>query len=119
MATTFSRARKQRIDALVNSGDEGTSLLQDAWARLKGSPLFWVGAVIIGLFLVLAIIGPWIAPHDPGAQLLIGQTSRARNAIAPPQDGFPARRRHPGPRPAVPDDRRRPADPAGRHPRDR
>ena len=89
MATTFSRARKQRIDALVNPGDEGSSLLQDAWVRLKGSPLFWIGAVIIGVFLVLAIIGPWIAPHDPGAQLLIGQTSRARNAIAPPQDGFP------------------------------
>jgi len=89
MVTTFSRARKQRIDALVNSGDEGSSLLQDAWARLKSSPLFWFGAVIVGLFVVLAIIGPWIAPHDPGAQLLIDQTSRARNSIAPAQDGFP------------------------------
>jgi peptide/nickel transport system permease protein len=89
MASTYIRARKQRIDALVTSGDEGTSLLQDAWTRLKSSPLFWFGAVIVGLFLVLAIIGPWIAPHDPGAQLLIGQTSRARNAIAPAQPGFP------------------------------
>jgi len=89
MATTYSRARKQRIDALVTSGDEGTSLLADAWVRLKASPLFWVGAVIIGLFLVLAIIAPWVAPNDPGAQLLIGQTSRARNAIAPAQPGFP------------------------------
>ena len=89
MVTTFSRARRQRIDALVNSGDEGSSLLQDAWARLKGSPLFWFGAVIVGLFVVLAIIGPWIAPHDPGAQLLIDQTSRARNSIAPAQNGFP------------------------------
>ncbi len=89
MASTFVRARKQRIDALVTSGDEGTSLVQDAWTRLKSSPLFWFGAVIVGLFLVLAIIGPWIAPHDPGAQLLIGQTSRARNAIAPAQPGFP------------------------------
>jgi peptide/nickel transport system permease protein len=89
MVTTFARARKQRIDALVNADDEGSSLLKDAWSRLRSSPLFWVGAVIVGLFLVLAIIGPWIAPHDPGAQLLIGQTSRARNAIAPPQDGFP------------------------------
>ncbi len=89
MVTTFSRARKQRIDALVNADDEGSSLLKDAWSRLRSSPLFWVGAVIVGLFLVLAIIGPWIAPHDPGAQLLIGQTSRARNAIAPSQPGFP------------------------------
>jgi peptide/nickel transport system permease protein len=89
MVATFSRARKQRIDALVTSGDEGSSLLKDAWSRLKNSPLFWVGAVIVGIFVVLAIIGPWLAPHDPGAQLLIGQTSRARNSIAPVQDGFP------------------------------
>ena len=88
MATTYSRARKQRIDALVTSGDEGTSLLKDAWSRLRVSPLFWVGAVIVGLFVLLAIIGPWIAPQDPGAQMLIGQTSRARNAIAPSQPGF-------------------------------
>jgi peptide/nickel transport system permease protein len=87
-ATTYSRARKQRIDALVTSGDEGTSLLKDAWSRLRGSPLFWVGAVIVGLFVVLAIVGPWIVPQDPGAQVLIGQTSRARNAVAPPQPGF-------------------------------
>ncbi len=89
MATTYSGARKQRIDSLVTADDEGTSLLKDAWTRLKGSPLFWVGAVIIGAFLVLAIVAPWIAPHDPGDQLLIGQTSRARNAIAPAQPGFP------------------------------
>lgn len=89
MVSTFTRARKQRIDSLATSGDEGTSMLADAWTRLKGSPLFWVGAVIIGLFVLLAILAPWLAPNDPGAQLLIGQTSRARNAIAPAQEGFP------------------------------
>ena len=82
MVTTYSpRPRKQRIDALVTAGDEGTVA---AAGRLdsgcKASPLFWVGAVIVGLFVLLAIFGPWIAPHDPGAQLLIDQTSRARNA---------------------------------------
>jgi peptide/nickel transport system permease protein len=51
--------------------------------------LFWIGAVIIALFLLLALIGPWIAAHDPAAQLLIGQTSRARNELAPAQAGFP------------------------------
>ena len=53
------------------------------------SPLFWIGAVIVGLFLLLAIFGPLFAPHDPGAQVLIDQTSRARNAIAPAAGGFP------------------------------
>jgi peptide/nickel transport system permease protein len=29
------------------------------------SPSAWVGATMLGLFLVLGIIGPWIAPYDP------------------------------------------------------
>lgn len=89
MVSTYARARKQRIDALVTSGDEGTSLWASAWQRLRVSPLFWIGAVIVVLFILLALLSPLIAPHDPGAQLLIGQTSRARNEIAPAQPGFP------------------------------
>jgi peptide/nickel transport system permease protein len=89
MATTYTRARKQRIDSLVTAGDEGTSLLKDAWARLRVSPLFWIGAAIITVFVILALLAPWIAPHDPAATPLIGQTSRARNAIAAPQEGYP------------------------------
>ncbi|GGM05739.1 ABC transporter permease [Nakamurella endophytica] len=102
-------ARKARIDRLATVGgrsgapgapgtpaatdedtaDVGVSLLRDAWRRLRVTPVFWVGAVIIALFVLLAVVAPWIAPHDPGAQLLIGQTSRARNSIAPPQAGYP------------------------------
>jgi peptide/nickel transport system permease protein len=89
MVTTYRRAREQRIDSLVTDDDKGLSLWGSAWQRLKISPLFWIGATIVGLFLVLAIFGPLLAPHDPGAQVLIDQTSRARNQIAPPQDGFP------------------------------
>ena len=89
MVTTYRRAREQRIDSLVTGDDKGLSLWGSAWQRLRVSPLFWVGAVIVGLFLLLAIFGPLFAPHDPGAQVLIGQTSRARNQIAPPQEGFP------------------------------
>lgn len=89
MVTTYRRAREQRIDSLVGTDDRGLSLWGSAWQRLKRAPLFWIGAVIVGLFLLLAIFGPLFAPHDPGAQLLIDQTSRARNQIAPPQTGFP------------------------------
>jgi peptide/nickel transport system permease protein len=89
MVTTYRRAREQRIDSLITDDDRGLSLWGSAWQRLKRSPLFWIGAAIVGLFVLLAIFGPLFAPNDPGAQLLIDQTSRARNQIAPPQPGFP------------------------------
>ena len=37
--------------------------------RLPGSPKIIIGLITLGLFLVLAIIGPWIAPYSPGASL--------------------------------------------------
>ena len=43
----------------------GVSLIASAWRRLRRDPVFLVGAVITLVFVVLAIISPWIAPHDP------------------------------------------------------
>ena len=37
--------------------------------QLPKSPKIIVGLVVLGIFLVFAIIGPWIAPHDPSASL--------------------------------------------------
>ena len=84
MMATLGAARKQRIDALGHAGDEGVSLASDAWRRLRVSPLFWVGAVIVGLFLVLAVVrARVIAPSDPGAQLLSRQTSASPATPSP------------------------------------
>ena len=84
-------ARKRRIDELAERADDdhGVSLLRDSWRRLRRSTLFWIGAVIITIFVLGAIFAPWLAPHDPGAQLLIDQVSRAKSQIPPPQPGFP------------------------------
>ncbi len=84
-------ARKRRIDELAERADDdhGVSLLRDSWRRLRRSTLFWIGAVIITIFVLVAIFAPWLAPHDPGAQLLIDQVSRAKSQIPPPQPGFP------------------------------
>ncbi|MFD0317411.1 ABC transporter permease [Streptomyces flavalbus] len=46
----------------------GLSLWREAFRRLKSSKMAIVGAVIIAVFVVLAIIGPWVAPHSPTAQ---------------------------------------------------
>jgi peptide/nickel transport system permease protein len=38
------------------------------WVKsLRLSPSAWVGAFMLGTFLLLGLIGPWIAPHSPHA----------------------------------------------------
>lgn len=60
-----------------------------AWRRLLRNPTFVVGAMIILGFVSIALLAPWLAPHDPAARLLESQVSRARNEIPPAQPGFP------------------------------
>lgn len=88
--TRLGVARTERIDNLAAAGtDAGQSLVVSAWRRLRRSPVFLVGAAIIALFVVLALLAPLLAQHDPGLRLLEDQVSRARNEIPPPQPGYP------------------------------
>ncbi|WP_188990521.1 ABC transporter permease [Saccharopolyspora thermophila] len=82
--------RTERIDALAETAsDAGVSLAASAWRRLKRNPVFVTGAVIIAVFVLLALLAPLLAPHDPAQRLLEQQVSRAANTIPPPQPGFP------------------------------
>ncbi len=38
--------------------------------RLQLSPSAWIGMVMLGSFIVLGVIGPWIAPYDVGPRAL-------------------------------------------------
>jgi peptide/nickel transport system permease protein len=55
--------------------DTPTGLWRDAWRRVRRNPGAIAGAVIIGIFVVVAIFAPLLAPHDPREQnlLLIGR----------------------------------------------
>ncbi len=98
--------RKDRIDSLAASAagggagtavleagtvDEkpGVSLIASAWQRLRRNPVFLIGATITLLFVLLAIVSPFIAPHDPAAGLLIDQVRPQSNPVPGPQPGFP------------------------------
>ncbi|TCO81642.1 peptide/nickel transport system permease protein [Plasticicumulans lactativorans] len=40
------------------------------WRRLCSNPLALLGLALVLLLMLLAAIGPWLAPHDPAAQVL-------------------------------------------------
>jgi peptide/nickel transport system permease protein len=64
---TLADHKRARIEQLTAATVEagGVSLLRDAMRRLRRNPSAIVGAVIIGIFLVIAIFAPLVAPHDP------------------------------------------------------
>ncbi|WP_018156764.1 ABC transporter permease [Demetria terragena] len=94
--------KKQRIDDLAAAtgepsvreagtvaGGEGTSLLASAWNRLRRNPAFLFGAFLTLLVIVVAILAPWLAPHDPTAQDLIKKVSPTTNPVPGPEPGYP------------------------------
>ncbi|MEO7130624.1 MAG: ABC transporter permease [Dermatophilaceae bacterium] len=76
-------------DAGHVSGGTGQSLLASAWARLRHNPVFLLGAAITVAFVILAIISPWIAPHDPAAQPLLDKVRQQTNPVPGAEPGFP------------------------------
>jgi ABC-type dipeptide/oligopeptide/nickel transport system permease subunit len=49
----------------ATSGEAGTSLGRDAWTRLRSNPMAIIGALLILLFVGVAVFAPWLAPYSP------------------------------------------------------
>jgi peptide/nickel transport system permease protein len=82
--------KRDKIDALAakSAADEGgVSLIVDAFHRLRRNPVAIVGAVIVLLFILLAIFAPLIAPKDPAVRYLINEIRQ--NTPLGARDGFP------------------------------
>ena len=79
-----------QVDAAggVFTPDEATGgRWKEAFRRLRRNPLAIIGAVLVLLFLLIAIFAPLLAPQDPNAQLRIGEI---RPGFVPgPSPGFP------------------------------
>lgn len=57
----------------------GGGLWTDAWRRLRANPGAIIGFALVGLFIVIALFAPWIAPENPRA----GDLSRLAGSCCP------------------------------------
>ncbi len=48
----------------LSQAEKGTSLWQDAWRRLRKNHLAVLGLAILVVFIVIALLTPWIAPYS-------------------------------------------------------
>jgi peptide/nickel transport system permease protein len=85
MTTTWLERRRGRIDDIAG----GRSLGAEAFRRLRREPAAIVGAIIIGVFVVVAAFAPLLAPHDATTAFPQLQENLRPGAIPGPQDGFP------------------------------
>ena len=43
------------------------------WQAFHANKTSWVGAVLLALIIVMAVLAPWLAPHDPAEQDIIAR----------------------------------------------
>ena len=65
--------------------DRGTSLWRGAWQRLRRDPFAIAGALIVLVFVVVAIAAPLIAPYEPGRAQWGNQVTPS--SVPGPSDG--------------------------------
>jgi peptide/nickel transport system permease protein len=67
--TTISGKKREKIDRLAELAardeERGVSLWQDAFRRLRRNPAAIIGAVILAIFILVALIGPFLVPYGP------------------------------------------------------
>jgi peptide/nickel transport system permease protein len=83
------RGRRQRLDRLaelaaVHADEKGRSLWAEALRRLRRNPAAVTGAVILLLFVLVALIGPFLVPYSPTSTAWADQVKEGQNIIPGP-----------------------------------
>lgn len=74
---TIAEGRQSWEQQVARLLAERRSPLRDAWEQLSGNKLALLGAIIVACYAVVAVVGPYLAPHDYAEQVL-------RDALEPP-----------------------------------
>ncbi|GAB3234967.1 ABC transporter permease subunit [Glycomyces halotolerans] len=83
-------AKIEKLDRLIEATAEARaaqsgSLWRQSLRRMKRSPMAISGAAIVALFFLVAVLGPFIAPHDPTAQTWGDEVFLNRNVFPGPR----------------------------------
>jgi peptide/nickel transport system permease protein len=83
------KAKKQRLDRLaelaaVHADEKGRSLWAEAFRRLRRNPAAVIGAVILLIFLLVAVVGPFLVPYSPTSTAWADQVKEGQNIIPGP-----------------------------------
>ncbi|GHC20642.1 ABC transporter permease [Streptomyces albogriseolus] len=75
MSVATKTDKIQRLAELTATKETstGASLWREAFRRLKSSKMAIIGAVIIAVFVVIAVVGPYLTPYAPTAQTWRGE----------------------------------------------
>lgn len=89
LAGLTPKARKQRLDRLaelaaVHAEEKGRSLWAEAFRRLRRNPAAVAGAVVLLIFVLVALIGPLLVPYDPTSTAWADQVKEGQNIIPGP-----------------------------------
>ncbi|TDB79496.1 MULTISPECIES: ABC transporter permease [unclassified Micromonospora] len=82
--------KKQKIDRLAElaarDDERGVSLWQEAFRRLRRNPAAIVGAAILTVFVIVAVVGPLLVPFGPSDTIGIRE-GLIRPGVIPGADG--------------------------------
>ncbi|WP_406725382.1 ABC transporter permease [Streptomyces sp. GD-15H] len=89
MSVATKTEKIQRLAELTATKETstGASLWREAFRRLKHSKMAIIGAIVIALFVALAIVGPYLAPYAPTAQTWRGEVFPNRGEFVGPRGG--------------------------------
>lgn len=62
-------------DAAAATGEDGVGPWRSAWRRLRRNPAGIVGAVVVALFVLVAVAAPLLAPYRPATSEWFGQVT--------------------------------------------
>ncbi|MFE9174098.1 ABC transporter permease [Streptomyces kebangsaanensis] len=87
MSVATKTEKIQRLAELTATKETstGASLWREAFRRLRRSKMAIIGAVIIAVFVVLAIVGPYLTPYAPTAQTWRGEVFPNRGEFVGPR----------------------------------